>query len=68
MKEKQPRWYRIWFYTSATWVISFCINLYHGDRSGWMLVLQFLNIFLCLGAGIVNRRRWQKENGQNEEK
>lgn len=62
MKRKEPRWYRLWYYTAAMWLITFCGNLSRKEEL-WILVIQFLNIFVSFGAGVVNARRYKKKHG-----
>jgi hypothetical protein len=68
--EKEPRWYLLWYATAAMWCITFLGNLLGGSGPylGWIMVVQFLNIWVNLGAGIVNARRYRKKHGPGEEK
>ena len=69
MKKKEPRYYLLWFVTAGMWTITFLSNL--SSRSvvsveGWVLVIQFLNIWVSLAAGVVNARRYRKKQQENE--
>ena len=64
MKTKEPRFYRLWFVTSGMWCITFLGNLSAGREPTWLLVVQFLNILVSLGAGVVNARRYKKRQEQ----
>jgi len=66
MKKKEPRWYRLWYYTAAMWLITFCGNLPRREELGWVIVVQFLNIIVSLGAGVVNARRYKKKHRDEE--
>ena len=58
-ERKETRWYLLWFLTAAMWGITFC-----GSREeGFHHILQFANVWLSLGAGIVNGLRYKKKNG-----
>lgn len=66
MEKKEPRWYLLWFFASATWLISFCFNLYYRSTAGWLLVLQFLNTVICFVDGVVHARRYKKRHSGEE--
>lgn len=66
MKKREPRWYILWFFTSGMWVITFSINLSTSTALNWVIVLQFLNIFISFAAGIVNAHRYKEKHSQEE--
>lgn len=66
MKKREPRRYILWFFTSAMWVITFSINLSASNALNWVIVLQFLNIFISFAAGIVNAHRYKERHSQEE--
>ena len=66
MNKENPRWYILWFYTAATWLIVFGWNLYHNAATDFILIIQFLNIWVSLAAGIVNARRYKKKCDNEE--
>lgn len=62
MEKKEFRWYFLWFIGAGMWTVTFLMNLLYGGMPDWNIVLQFLNIIVCLAAGIVNRDRYRKRN------
>ncbi len=66
MDEKEFRWYRMWYFTAAMWGITFLSNVFYWKRVDWIVVIQFLNILLSLGAGIINGRRYKRRNGNKK--
>lgn len=60
MKKQQTRWYLLFFCAVVLFAATAAINLMGQRQSGYLTVLQLLAAVLCLAAGIVNRRRWQK--------
>lgn len=68
MEKKEPRWYLLWFYTAAMWLIVFCYNFFDSTTRDFFTLLQFLNIWVSLGAGIVNARRYRKKQQEQNGK
>lgn len=62
MEKKEPRWYRLWYFTAAMWLITFCGNFSRREELGWIIVVQFLNIIVSFGAGVVNARRYKEKH------
>lgn len=44
------------------WLITFGGNLSHKKELDWVIVVQFLNIIVSFGAGVVNARRYKKKH------
>ena len=66
MKKKETRWYLLWFFTSGMWLITFCLNFFSGNAFDFVIFIQLCNIVLSFAAGIVNRNRYKKRNGEDD--
>jgi len=55
----------LWYISAGMWTITLCRNL-SGHIEGWVLVIQFLNIVLCLINGIKHSRNYEKRHGEND--
>ena len=66
MKEKETRWYILWFFASGMWLGTFYMTISSKNTFDWIVVLQFFNIIISFFAGIINARRYKQRQDMEE--